>query len=232
MALVKFGGGITDIRGSIGGTTFSRNRFGGYIRARTTPVNPNTQRQSTMRAIIASVASAWSSILTALQREAWEVYADSIVVSNKLGEQVKLTGFNQYVRTNSFNLQNGGSRIDDGPIVLTLPGADILFDAVVDESNQQLSVTFDDSLSWVNQSGGLMGIYMSHPQSSGTTFIGGPWRLAGTILGDDTTAPTSPETIAVPFPVGEGQVVAARHRIMEVDGRLSDLFRSQSFVTS
>lgn len=185
-----------------------------------------------MRAIIASVASAWSAVLTTAQRAAWEVYAATIVVSNKLGEQINLTGFNQFVRTNSFNLQNGGTRVDDGPVILTLPGADPTFAATIDESNQQLSVVFDDTLDWVDQDGGVMGVYMSQPQSAGTTFIQGPWRLAGTIVGSSTTAPTSPETIAVPFTVGEGQVVAARHRIMEEDGRLSNLFLSQSLVTS
>ena len=232
MALVRLGAGITDIRGSIGGTTFSKNRFGNYMRARTTPVNPRSQRQLTMRAIVASVSAAWSGVLTVFQRAAWEVYADSIVVSNKLGEQVKLTGFNQYIRTNSFNLQNGGARIDDGPIILTLPGADTLFDVVVDEASQELEVTFDESLNWVDQSAGLMGVYMSKPQSAGTTFIQGPWRLAGTINGDDTTAPTSPETMSAPFSVGVGQVIAVRARLMEEDGRLSNHFLSESIVAA
>lgn len=232
MALVQYGGGVLDMRGSVGGQVHSRNRFGNYIRSRTTPVNPNTQRQSTMRAIIASVASAWSNILTQAQRDAWEVYANAITFTNKLGEQVKLTGFNHYIRSNSFNLQNGGTRIDVGPTTLTLPTEDTLFDVVVDEAAQELSVTFDDSLDWVDQDAGLMGIYMSSPQSAGTKFIQGPWRLAGAIEGDSVTAPTTPATIAVPFPVAENQIVAVRARILEEDARLSDLFLSQSSVTA
>lgn len=202
------------------------------MRQRSTPVNPRTQRQSTMRSIIALLSAAWSETLTALQRELWEVYADNIVVTNRLGSQVKLTGFNQFVRSNSFALQNSLARVDDGPIILTLPGSDPTMVGVIDETNQEISVVFDDSLPWVDMSGAGMGVYMSHPQSAGTTFIGGPWRLAGTILGDDTTAPTTPETMAVPFPVGEGQVVAVRARIFEEDGRLSNHFLSQSFVAA
>ncbi|GAH50296.1 unnamed protein product, partial [marine sediment metagenome] len=46
MALVKLGGGIVQISGSIAGNTFARNRFGNYMRSRTKPVNPNSTRQT------------------------------------------------------------------------------------------------------------------------------------------------------------------------------------------
>ena len=41
MALVKYGGGIIQMSGSMAGNTFARNRYGNYMRARTKPVNPN-----------------------------------------------------------------------------------------------------------------------------------------------------------------------------------------------
>jgi len=232
MALVQYGGGILGMRGSVGGQVHSKNRFGNYIRARTVPVNPNTQRQSTMRAIIASLATYWSATLTVDQRAAWEVYAASISFTNKLGEQVNLTGFNHFVRSNSFALQNGGSVVADGPTTLTLPGEDPTFAVVVDEASQELSVTFDNALAWAIIDDGLMGVYCSKPQSAGTSFITGPWKLAGTIVGDTASPPASPATIASPWPVAEGQVIAVRARLMEVDGRLSDHFLSQSLVTA
>lgn len=58
MALVQFGGGILDARGSIGGQVFSKNRFGNYMRARITPVNPNSARQAVVRAIVQALAAA------------------------------------------------------------------------------------------------------------------------------------------------------------------------------
>ena len=232
MALILTGGGVLAISGKLAGQVFSRNRSGPYIRSIGVPVNPNTQRQNTMRAIISLLATAWSVDLTQLQRDSWEVSADSIVVTNRLGAVIKLTGFNHYIRSNSFILQNGGIRVDDGPTNLTLAGQDPTMLGTIDDANQLVSVAFDDSLGWVDQDEGHMGIYMSIPQSPGTTFIGGPWRLAGTIDGDSTTPPTSPETFAVPFPVAENQLVAVRARIVEEDGRLSDLFQSDSFVTA
>jgi len=228
--LVQWGGGILDARGSIGGQTASRNRFGNYLRARITPVNPQSSRQNVVRAIVQLLSQAWSTILTQVQRDAWEVYAGNIVRQNKLGAQIFLTGFNHYIRSNTPILQASGTRIDAGPTTLTLPPGDPLMVATVDETNQEISVAFDDTFDWVDQDEGKLLIFMSEPKRAGTNFIGGPFRFAGSIDGDSTTPPTTPTVIAVPFPVAENQEVVVRARIVEDDGRLSDLFRNQSSV--
>jgi len=232
MALVQFGAGVLDMRGSIGGTVYSKNRSGNYVRARTTPVNPNTARQQVMKTLTANNAQHWSGTLTIAQRAAWEVYAQAIVFTNKLGEQIKLTGFNHFMRSNATRRQVGIPRVLDAPIILNLPGEDSAFAGVIDEATQQIAVTFDDTLPWVDQDDAGLAVYMSMPQGAGTTFIKGPWRLAGVILGDSVTAPTTPQNIAVPFPVGVGQVIAVRARITEEDGRLSGLFQQQSIVAA
>jgi len=230
--LVQWGGGILDARGSIGGQTASCNRFGNYLRARITPVNPQSSRQNVVRAIIQLLSQAWSNILTQAQRDAWEVYASNIVRQNKLGAQIFLTGFNHYIRSNTPILQALDTRVDIGPVNLSLPPGDPLMIGTVDEAGQQISVAFDDTFDWVDQDDGHMFLYMSEPKRAGTNFIGGPFRFAGAIDGDSTTPPTSPTVISVPFPVAESQVVVVRARISEEDGRLSDLFRSQSAVTA
>lgn len=232
MALVQLGGGVLDARGSIGGQVFSRNRFGNYIRARITPVNPQSSRQNLIRAVIQQLAQRWSNVLTQLERDAWEVYAGNIVRQNKLGAQIFLTGFNQYIRSNSIRSQSVDTIIDVGPTTLTLPPGDPLMIGTVSTATQQISVAFDETLNWVDQDDGRMYIFMSEPKNAGVNFVGGPFRLAGSILGNSTTPPTSPELIPVPFPVSTGQVVVVRARISEEDGRLSDLFRSQSSVAA
>ena len=232
MALVRLGGGVQDIRGSIGGTVFSRNRFGNYIRSRITPVNPASSRQNVIRAAIQNLSQRWSTVLTQLERDAWEVYAAAIVRQNALGAQIKLTGFNMFIRSNSIRSQSADTVIDVGPTTLTLPPGDPLMVGAISTATQQISVTFDDTLNWLDQDEGRMYVFMSIPKSAGVTFVGGPFRLAGSIEGDSTTPPTSPELIAVPFPVSTGQIVVVRARISEEDGRLSDLFRSQSSVAA
>ena len=230
--LVQWGGGILDARGSIGGQTASRNRFGNYLRARITPVNPQSARQNVIRAAIQNLSQRWSSVLTALQRAQWEVYAAAIVRQNKLGAQIKLTGFNHYIRSNSIRLQQADNTIGDGPGTLTLPPGDPTFACTVDEAAQQISVVFDDTLDWAKQDFGHLYVSMSIPTAAGTNFIGGPFRIAAKLTGIDPGGIASPQVMAVPFAVSEGQEVACRGRISEEDGRLSDLFRDQSSVTA
>lgn len=230
MALVQYGGGILDARGSIGGQVHSRNRFGNYIRARTTPVNPQSSRQNAIRTAIAALAQQWSNALTQAQRDAWEVYAAAITRLNKLGAQIKLTGFNHYIRSNAPRLQGGDPIVQDAPTTLTLPGADPLFECEVDEASQEISVTFDPLLAWNIIDDGFMFIAMSIPKATGTNFIGGPFRVAGAIDGNTASPPTSPQVLSVPFPVAEDQALVCRARISEVDGRLSDIFQHASSV--
>lgn len=230
MALIQLGGGILDARGSIGGQVFSRNRFGNYIRARITPINPQSSRQNVIRNAIQSLAQSWSTTLTQLERDAWEVYAAAITRQNKLGAQIKLTGFNHYIRSNSIRLQSADAIVEAGPTTLTLPGSDPLFECEVDETNQEISVTFDPLLAWNIIDDGFMYVSMSIPKATGTNFIGGPFRIAGAIDGATASPPTSPQVLPVPFPVAEGQALVCRARISEVDGRLSDIFQHASPV--
>lgn len=232
MAIFSPAGGIGAISGSVGGNVFSHNRFGQYMRLRSIPVNPQSQRQNKIRAAIQSLSAAWSGVLTAAQRAAWELYAANISRTNAVGGAIKLTGFNHYIRANSVRVQSDLAEVDDGPTTLTLPGADPIMVGTVDEAGQQISVAFDDTLDWVDQDDGHLLIFMSQPKAAGVKFVGGPFRLAGTIDGDSTTPPTSPTVLAAPFPVTEGQVIVVRARISEEDGRLSDLFRSQSAVAA
>ncbi len=232
MALVQYGGGILDMRGSIGGQVHSRNPAGNYIRARTTPVNPKTARQNKIRAVIQALAQRWSNVLTQLQRDAWEVYAAAITRQNKLGAQIKLSGFNHFIRSNSPRSNMDDTIIDVGPVLLTLPPADPTFVCTVDETNQQISVVFDTNLDWITQDDAHMIVSMSIPKAIGTNFIGGPFRVAGVIDGIDPGGVASPQVLSVPFPVAEGQVVACSARISENDGRLSDPFRDQGNVAA
>lgn len=232
MALIKFGGGVLDMRGSIGGNVFSRNRYGSYVRQRTKPVNPNTARQQAVRNYLTSLVEHWRSTLTQAQRDAWMVYADSISMQNSLGEQIKLSGYNHYIRSNQAILNVSGTRVDDAPTDLTLPGGDGLFEVAADEASQELSITFDDSLTWLNETGGYMSILMSMPKGEGVLFNGGPYRYAGAIEGDSIAPPTTPATISVPFPVAANQNIECVGRIIRADGRVSSPFLDKAQVTA
>lgn len=224
----------TGISGSAAGVTGSRNRFGWYLRARTPPVNPNSSRQMFARAVFTYVAGLWSSLLTQAQRDAWDQYADAIVWKGSLGLDCKLTGYNHFVRSNTaiFHANAAGDLVPDGPVILTMPGSDPTFVCTVDEAGQEISVAYDNSLGWANETGGYLLVEMSSPKGVGRTFIGGPFRKAGAVVGVTGTPPTSPEVFDVPFSVAELQKVDCVARIIMADGRVSTPFQHTSSVVS
>ncbi len=230
--LVKYGGGILGASGSIGGQTHARNRFGNYVRARTKPVNPNSARQQAVRSAMIANSGAWLQILTAVQRSQWDVYADSIAWQNKLGESVKLTGFNHYVRSSTALSAAGIIPQPDGPAILALPPGDDLFAVTVSEAAQLISVAFDDTQAWLDEDDAAMLVSMGIPVNATREFFNGPWRIAGAILGDAITAPTTPTTLPTPYAVQETQLVYARARIIRADGRVSQFFRNSIVVAA
>jgi hypothetical protein len=230
MALIRLGGIAIDARGSVGGIVFSRNASGNYVRARITPVNPQSARQDAIRAIWAEVSQKWFSLLTDAQRSEWAVYAANVPTTNKLGQVINLSGFNMFQKSNVAAANAGLPVLDDGPAIFTLPGEDTSFAVAISEASQELSVTFDDTRDWVDEDDSAMIIQMGIPKNDSINFFDGPYRHAGVILGDGTTAPTTPATITVPFPVVANQKVWTRGLIIKNDGRMSDWFRVDSIA--
>ncbi len=212
---------LGEVRGSAGGITFSRNRGGAYIRKRSKPVNPNTQRQVDARNRVADLSIRWSLDLTQDQRDAWDEYAQNVPSSNKIGEAINLTGQNWYVASNALRLQAGLTRVDDAPIVFQRALTPAGFAVTASEATQELSVVFDTGEDWVSQDGAAMMVFMGLPQNAGRNFFNGPFRFAGAVAGDSVAPPTSPQTIAVPFPVAAGQKVWVQALVMLADGRNS-----------
>lgn len=76
---------MTIARGSVGGITFTANQFQQLImRAKTSPVNPSSSVQSSIRSAFAQSCSRWG-ILTDAQRTAWNDYADTLQYTGPLG---------------------------------------------------------------------------------------------------------------------------------------------------
>ena len=232
MALVKFGGGVTQMSGSIGGTTFARNRSGNYARSRTKPVNPNTSGQQTARNAMSDITTRWSTTLTAAQRTAWNLYGSSVLMTNRLGENINLTGFNHYVRSNSIALQQGETLVDDGPTIFELPQADGTLAVTASEATQVITVAYDDTAAWANEDDGHLFVFQGSPQNAQRNFFNGPWRFLATEDGALAVPPTSPLTPTAVFAVAENQRIWIYARIWRADGRLSEPFRADVSVAA
>jgi hypothetical protein len=218
MALIRFAEG-QQRSGSIGGTVFSHNRSGAYIRARSVPVNPNTERQVDIRNAARSLSIAWENTLTQGERDAWDVYAANVGWINKLGDAIHLTGLNHYIRSNTISIALGKPRIDAAPIIFNLATAELALGATASEATQQLTITYDDTAVWANEPGAFQFFYMGLPQNGGIKFFASPYRYVN--LGDGATPAVSPGVFAAPFPFGAGQRIWIKSRILRADGRLS-----------
>lgn len=223
---------IKGASGALGGLVASHNRYGDYFRGRTTPVNPNSARQQNMRNIFAALANAWSEDLTAVQRAAWTLYSNQVTVKDSGGNDIHITGFNHFIRSNSVAIAGGVARVDDGPTTFLLGEADATFVAVVDEATQKVTCTYDDTKDWCDEDGSLLQVSMSRPASPGIIWIPPVSRVAGYILGDSVTPPTTGTNVDCPFAVTETQKVIVTGRILRADGRLSGKFQHSSDVTA
>ena len=93
--------------GSIAGTTFSHNRAGQYTRNRRTPVvGTRTPRQGVVKGNLAEASRAWQN-LSAADQNAWTSFANAHPVVDALGQSIKLTGHQYYVRCSASLLNVG-----------------------------------------------------------------------------------------------------------------------------
>lgn len=230
MALIKFGGGVVQMTGSIAGDTFARNRYGNYARSRTKPTNPNTDRQVLVRATLSELTTRWAQTLNATQRAAWNLYGNSVSMKNRLGESCFLTGFNHYVRSNSNSVRLGLTPVDDGPVIFELPAQDPAFAITISEATQNITAVYDDTMDWDTEDGGLLFMFQGSPQNAQRNFFAGPWRLWTAVEGADGAPIASPKIAPAVFAVAEGQHVWCYARILRADGRLSEPFRDDVLV--
>lgn len=140
MAKVKFTAIVADMRGSLAGTTFSKNRYSAYTRTKTTPVNPDTPAQQLVRQRFAQLSQAWRG-LTAAQRAGWNQTAVNYNRTNVWGDQVPLNGFNLFKQLNQNLLNAGAATINDAPLPSAVQGFTSL-SLVADTTTGDITATF------------------------------------------------------------------------------------------
>lgn len=216
---------VTQASGSVGGVTYAHNKGGLYQRARSIPTNPSTPQQQEIRTLVAQLSNLWLAALTQAQRSAWDVYAANVTVPNALGDQIHISGLNQYIRSNVPRNQANLARVDAAPTVYNI-GDFTEPSFTADATLNQAAVAFTDTDDWVNEDDAAMLCYFSRPQNISINYFKGPYRFADLIAGDSSTPPTSPATINLPFVVTAGQRVFGRFNVVRADGRLAADFRS------
>lgn len=218
---------VTQVSGSVGGMVGSHNRGGLYFRARAIPTNPATAQQVAVRNIISQLVARWGT--DDVDRFSWNALADLVTLTNPLGDPVKPSGINLYVRENTTRVQVGLTVIDTpfllpggfNPNLSTLSPVTL---SSISAAGGTASLAYDNGDGWANVDGGFLALYLSRGQNPGISYFAGPYRFAGVVLGDATTPPTSPLAVTLPFGVSVGNAVFGQVRVVG-GGLLSAPFR-------
>lgn len=225
MALVMLGGGVTDVRGSMAGNTFSRNKGGNYLRARTKPCNPRSTTQNTRRAKLAYLTRAWGKTCTEQERTDWRAYALGTTWHNKLGQVVEINGLAAYLRLNALiGILEGTHRFAAPTAMGHAGGIAFTFLAESDTSKIQLNLPTG---SWDNAMlGHHLLLFQGIPTEVGCIGIPKGFKYIGETYGHPSAPVTYPFEINAAYTMAEGQRVTLRGIFLDEDYRVAGPFFS------
>lgn len=181
MALIKLTAFVDAISGSVRGSVFAKNKGGSYVRGKGVVSNPQTQFQSAVRSVFASISQAWRN-LTAAQRSAWNSAVSDYPYQSRLGETKQLSGFALHQKLN-LNLHAAG---DSPTLQAPLAPAEVTgledLEAVVD-------VGAGDEITITTNTGGTIPAEMKYvvfatpSLSAGVTNVNKQYRKIGVATG-------------------------------------------------
>jgi hypothetical protein len=96
MAKILFGPLISDARKKIAGVVFTKAHAGAFVRKKTSPVQPRSTAQRSVRANFTANSKEWSGTLTAAERATFVSLAATITKKDKLGQSYTPTGAQLY----------------------------------------------------------------------------------------------------------------------------------------
>lgn len=223
MALVMFGGGVTDARGKIGGTVFARNAAGNYIRAHTHPVNPRSPLQNTRRAMMAYLTHYWSASLTAQERTDWIAYAQGTTWTNKLGQSITINGLAAFLRVNAHIAVYSGTLRHAAPTAMGHAGG-VTFTFVAESDTTKIQMNEPDGDFDKAVTGHYINFYMGLPAEIGRIAIPKAFKYIGSVYGHASAPLTFPYELTAAYTMAEGQFITLRAMFNDDDFRLSGPF--------
>lgn len=191
--------------GSENGNTYSRNRFGQYMRRRAVPVQPRTPAQLNQRARLTTNAAAWRA-LTDAQRAGWLSLGLMIIRTDSLGQSYDLNGFLAYTSVNNNLLDAGDAAVSDAPAIVT--PADLLT-ATITLTAAAFSVAYTAT---PLAAGNRLFIFASPQRSSGVKF-NGDYRL----IAVTAAAAASPHNLLVAYTAKFGVPVVGNRIFLKLE---------------
>lgn len=204
MAKIQLGAFVTDIRNKVGGSVFSKNRAGAYVRNKVTPVNPSTVAQGNSRSRFTGFSQGWRG-LTSGQQSQWRDATSSFPKTDQFGNIYYLSGAQLYQSLNNSLKVVGASAITAPPVPSSV---EAVTSATLTMTKGTPSASLAFAPSPVPANTAFM-IYATPGVSPGVSFVKNQYRLIGVISSADTT----PEDILSAYTAKYGLVPAAGQRV-------------------
>lgn len=172
MAKIKFSALVSDLRGKLNGSVFSKNRSGNYIRNKVTPVNPQTAAQSRVRSMFGKISQAWRSLSDA-QRASWNNSVQKFAETDIFGDMRNPSGKALFQKLNQNLLLVGQSMLNSCPSPADV-GSFSIESVVFNEEQGGLTLTTVSDGSLLTYT-----VEATPPLSSGQTFAKNSFRRIG-----------------------------------------------------
>lgn len=174
MALFLPGPTVAEVRGSIGGTTYSRNRYGAYMRYRAKPTVSQTEKATNAKARMAAQTQAWQN-LTVAQQLAWNMWANGNPVVGRLGVPQLLTGHAAFVGINT-RLMLTAAAVLTTPPTTPAPAGLVTMSFVADKTLSTCDITYTATPLAADDKLWLQGCYVA---SAGKHWVENLFRFCG-----------------------------------------------------
>lgn len=176
MAKIRTGSLVSDVRGSQGGTVFSRNKGGAYTRDRVAPTNVSSDARTRQRNIFSANSKAWGGTLTEDERGAWTVFALANPVTDVFGASILLSGIAMYQRLNSILQTIEEDTIDLPPTDLTVTPNALALGLTVSTTGPVMTV---ETVTQVLNADTVYYVWVTAPMSPGRTPQNSQFRYLG-----------------------------------------------------
>jgi hypothetical protein len=202
MAKIKTSALITDISGTIGGSTLKRNRGGLFVKNTTTPRRPRTEPQQFNRMMAAELSGRWQG-LDGFKQEMWTRFAGLV--------NPQMSGFNAFMGLNMNLLK---ARYASLVLITSPPPTPSTPASIVDFEGQTLSTT-QNRIFWTypTDANTFVSVYWA-VQSCYSHKGKEAWHLVGTV-------PSSDLEIVHTHDLPSGFVVSYKAFSIDLFGRLS-----------
>jgi len=219
MALIQLGGGVTDIRGSMAGNTFSRSAAGNYMRSRKKPINPRSTLQNTRRATVAYLTRYWSHDLTEQQRTDWRAYATGTSWTNKLGQAVENNGLSAFLRLNTLRYMNSLSVRDAAPTAMG-HGGGCVFTFLAENDTTKLQIAEPTGAFDKDTDNHRLDLFCGLPTEPGRHATPKGFKHVGYVYGHSVTPLAFPYELDAPYTMQAGQFITMRAMFQDEDMRI------------